>query len=96
MMSDHSSNRVRPLVRLLSGVFGVVFALGGVAGITLLAFSIWTGIRTGHFSAKLLLIGLVVTLGAYSVGSIFLSTAWTGENPQWHDDEPSGPATPAV
>ena len=95
-MSDFPSNRVRPVVRFLSGIFGIAFALGGLAGIAFLAFSIWTGIRTGHFSAKPLLIGLVVPLGAYSVGSIFLVTAWTGENPQWRDDEPPGPATPAV
>jgi nitrogen fixation-related uncharacterized protein len=95
-MSDVPSNRVRPIVRLLAGLVGVAFALAGLAGIALLAFSIWSGVRTGHFSGKSLLIGVVVPLGAYSVGSICLVTAWTGENPQWDDDEPSAPAAPAV
>jgi hypothetical protein len=94
-MSDVPSNRVRPIVRLLAGLFGVAFALAGLAG-ALLVFSIWSGVRTGHFTGKSLLIGLVVPLGAYSAGSIFLVTAWTGENPQWDDDEPPGPAAPAV
>jgi hypothetical protein len=96
MMNDFPSHRVRPVVRLLSGIFGIAFALSGLAGIALLAFSVWTGIRTGHFSAKQILVGLLVPLGAYSVGSVFLVTAWTGENPRWHDDEPPGPAAPAV
>ena len=91
-----NSNRVRPIVRLLSGVFGIAFALAGIAGIALLALSLWTGVRTGHFAGKPLLIGVIVPLGAYSTGSIFLITAWTGENPRWHDEEPSGPSAPAV
>ena len=95
-MSDVPGNRVGPIVRLLAGLFGVAFALAGLAGIALLASSMWSGVRTGHFSGKSLLIGLVVPLGAYSAGSILLVTAWTGENPRWDDDEPPGPAAPAV
>ena len=95
-MSDLRDNRVRPIVRLLSGVFGVAFALFGIAGIALLGATIWGDVRTGHVSVKPLLVGIVVPLGAYSIGSIFLITAWTGQNPQVLDDETPGHDAPAV
>jgi hypothetical protein len=87
-MSVSPANRVRPLVRLLSAIFGIAFALAGLAGLALLGATIWGGVHTGHISAKSLLIGSLVPLGAYSVGSMFLVTAWTGQNPQWDDDGP--------
>jgi hypothetical protein len=95
-MSDPTNNRVRPVVRFLSAVFGAAFALFGLIGLAMLAVAIWTGVRTGHFSGKQLLIGVVVPLSGYSIGSLFLAVAWTGMNPRLDDDEPPNHESPAV
>lgn len=87
---------MRPIVRLLAGVFGVAFALFGIAGLGLLGSTIWDDVRTGHVSVTPLLVGIFVPLGAYSIGSIFLITAWTGQNPQVLDDDTPGHDAPAV
>jgi hypothetical protein len=85
-MSELSNNRVRPIVRFLAGVFGVAFALTGLLALALLGYTVWGAVRTRHITWKLVAIGVLVPVGAYSVGRILLEVAVTGENPRIDED----------
>jgi hypothetical protein len=85
-MSDLANNRVRPIVRVLAGVFGVAFALAGLLALTLLAYTLWDAVRRRHITWKPVAIGILVPIGAFSVARIFLEVARTGENPRIDED----------
>lgn len=92
-MSELSSNRVRPVVRAFAGVFGVAFALGGLLALSLFGYTVWS---TRHVTWKLVAIGILVPLGAYSAARIFLEVAVTGENPRLDEDSAAEFNPPAV
>ena len=85
-MSDLSNNRVRPIVRVLAGVFGVAFALVGLLALALLAYTLWDALRRRYITWKLVAIGILVPIGAFSGARIFLEVALTGENPRIDED----------
>jgi hypothetical protein len=95
-MSELSSNRVRPFVRALAGVFGVAFALAGLLTLALLGFTVWDAIRTHHITWKLIVIGILFPLGAYSIARIFLEVAVTGENPRMDEEGEAEFNPPAI
>jgi hypothetical protein len=94
-MSEQSSNRVRPVVRALAGLFGVAFALAGLIALALLGYTVWDAVRTRRITWKLVAIGILIPLGAYSVARIFLEVAVTGENPRI-DEDPGAEFNPAA
>ena len=95
-MSELSTNRVRRVVRALAAVFGVAFALAGLLALTLLGYTVWDAVRTGHVTWKLVAVGILVPLGAYSVARIFLEVAITGENPHVDEDRVADFNPPAI
>jgi hypothetical protein len=86
LVSGLSNNSVRPVVRALAGIFGIAFAFAGLLALALLGYTLWDAVRTRHNAWKLVAIGLLFPLGAYSVGRIFLEVAVTGENPRIDED----------
>jgi len=95
-MSELSNNRVRPVVRAFAGVFGVAFALAGLLALALLGYTVWDAVRTGHIPWKLVVIGILFPLGAYSAARIFLEVAVTGENPRIDEDPDAEFNPPAI
>jgi hypothetical protein len=95
-MTELSTNRVRPVVRVLAGVFGVAFALGGLLALALLGYTVWDWVRTRHVTWKLVAIGILLPLGAYSAARIFLEVAVTGENPRIDEDPAAEFNPPAI
>ena len=88
-MNAVPSNPVRPIVRVLAGVFGVALALAGLLTLALLAYTIWDGLHNGRMAWKLIAITILVPVGAYSIARMFLEVAVTGENPRIDEnDEP--------
>jgi hypothetical protein len=95
-MNKLTSNRVRPVVRALAGVFGVAFALAGLLALALLAYTVWDALRTRRITWKLIAIGILFPLGAYSAARIFLEVAVTGENPRVDEDREAEFNPPAI
>ena len=95
-MSELSNNRVRPAVRALAGVFGVAFALAGLLALALLGYTLWDAVRARHITWKLVAIGILFPLGAYSIARIFLEVAVTGENPRIDEDHEAEFNPPAI
>jgi hypothetical protein len=90
-----NTNRVRPIVRLLAGVFGTLFALAGVIAIALFAATLWRVPNAHAVPWRQLLIGVLFPLGAYTPARLLLEAAWTGKNPRL-DDGPSDDVSPAA
>jgi hypothetical protein len=95
-MSELSNNRVRPIVRAFAGVFGVAFALAGLLALALLGYTLWDAVRTSRITWKLVAIGILVPLGAYSAARMFLEVAITGENPRIDEDREAEFNPPAI
>lgn len=95
-MSELSNNRVRPVVRALAAVFGVAFALAGLLALALLGYAVWDAVRTRHITWKLVVMGILVPLSAYSAARIFLEVAVTGENPRIDEDHEPEFNPPAI
>jgi hypothetical protein len=95
-MTELSTNRVRPVVRVLAAVFGVAFSLGGLLALALLGYTVWDAVRTRHITWKLVAIGILLPLGAYIAARIFLEVAVTGENPRIDEDSEADFNPPAI
>ena len=95
-MSELSNNCVRPVVRALAGVFGVAFAVAGLLELALLGYAVWDAVRTRHITWKLVAIGILFPLGAYSLARVFLEVAVTGENPRIDEDRDPEFNPPAI
>jgi hypothetical protein len=54
--------------------------------LALLGYTVWDAVRTRHIAWKLVVIGILVPIGAYSAARMFLEVAATGENPRVDED----------
>jgi hypothetical protein len=77
-------------------VFGIAFAFAGLLALVLLGYTLWDAVCTRHITWKLVAIGILVPLGAYSVARTFLEVAGTGENPRIDEDREPEFNPPAI